>query len=475
MASSSSDPTSPLRGPPQADYYTILGIERDANQDAIKKGYRKMALRYHPDKTGSDPNSAERFQRIVKAYEILSDEKKRQIYDKYGEQGITMWDQFGEMAPFLDPDILIAINWFFALGTFILALLILFPALISVRADNRNTWSYTALFTPLFFIDASILFCLYGMSSGDDEDSDNDHESDNASYQENRDTRERKRNQAKKGKKRARAADRALRVSYWLLFTIFHILIAIRLDGFITCSWALVFIPWFLMESAHFLEGLRQVREKFIIGMFEPLSNGAAHNQDEEGGPMTARPLSMREKFAQIIQGFWPWGLRVAQAILLIVQFDLLSAVPVVAAMDWRTVFIPTFLYAFFQVGSIIYDTMTGPPPMMPNGAPAPGGIKDKLAAIGAKLVFFSVFAILFYTFIGLLIQRLMNPDPFPTTPVIFIPIFIVLSFLFCCVCCCLPMGVRSMTAAVEQEMNQQRNQETSLGTIVPIDHRIAA
>lgn len=63
------------------DYYNILGVSKDASQDEIKKAYRKLAHKYHPDKEGGD---AEKFKRISEAYSVLSDEKKRQEYDAYG-------------------------------------------------------------------------------------------------------------------------------------------------------------------------------------------------------------------------------------------------------------------------------------------------------------------------------------------------------------------------------------------------------
>ncbi|KAI9011457.1 DnaJ domain-containing protein, partial [Gaertneriomyces semiglobifer] len=63
----------------------LLGVQSSASRDEIKKAYRRLALRYHPDKTGSDPAATDRFQRIAKAHEILSDERKRQVYDEYGE------------------------------------------------------------------------------------------------------------------------------------------------------------------------------------------------------------------------------------------------------------------------------------------------------------------------------------------------------------------------------------------------------
>lgn len=69
------------------DYYKILGINKGASVDEIKKAYRQLALRYHPDKNKS-PEAEERFKEIAEAYEILSDQKKKSIYDEYGEEGL---------------------------------------------------------------------------------------------------------------------------------------------------------------------------------------------------------------------------------------------------------------------------------------------------------------------------------------------------------------------------------------------------
>ena len=69
------------------DYYQILGISRTATPDDIKRSYRKLALRYHPDKNKS-PEAEEKFKLIAEAYEVLSDKKKRDIYDQFGEEGL---------------------------------------------------------------------------------------------------------------------------------------------------------------------------------------------------------------------------------------------------------------------------------------------------------------------------------------------------------------------------------------------------
>ena len=72
-----------------SDYYKVLGISKDASQDEIKKAYRKSAVKYHPDKNGGDPSAEKKFKEISEAYEVLSDEKKRQIYDQYGADALN--------------------------------------------------------------------------------------------------------------------------------------------------------------------------------------------------------------------------------------------------------------------------------------------------------------------------------------------------------------------------------------------------
>lgn len=69
------------------DFYKILGINKSATDEEIKKAYRKLALKYHPDKNKS-PQAEERFKEIAEAYEVLSDKKKRDLYDQHGEEGL---------------------------------------------------------------------------------------------------------------------------------------------------------------------------------------------------------------------------------------------------------------------------------------------------------------------------------------------------------------------------------------------------
>ena len=69
------------------DYYQILGVKKDASQEEIKKAYRKLAMKYHPDHTKGDKGAEEKFKKISEAYAVLSDKDKRKEYDTFGSEG----------------------------------------------------------------------------------------------------------------------------------------------------------------------------------------------------------------------------------------------------------------------------------------------------------------------------------------------------------------------------------------------------
>ena len=70
------------------DYYEVLGVGKDANEGEIKKAYRQMALKYHPDKNPGDKDAEDKFKEAAEAYEVLSDADKRRRYDQFGHQGV---------------------------------------------------------------------------------------------------------------------------------------------------------------------------------------------------------------------------------------------------------------------------------------------------------------------------------------------------------------------------------------------------
>ena len=77
------------------DFYTVLGVNRDASEEEIKKAYRKLAMKHHPDRNPDDKASEEKFKEAKEAYEILTDPKKKTAYDQFGHAGVDQSAGFG--------------------------------------------------------------------------------------------------------------------------------------------------------------------------------------------------------------------------------------------------------------------------------------------------------------------------------------------------------------------------------------------
>ena len=87
------------------DYYEVLGLEKGSSEEEIKKAYRKMAVKYHPDKNPGDKAAEEKFKELGEAYEVLSDQQKRAVYDQYGHAAFDRRSGggFGRAGGFHDP------------------------------------------------------------------------------------------------------------------------------------------------------------------------------------------------------------------------------------------------------------------------------------------------------------------------------------------------------------------------------------
>ncbi|KAI9594820.1 hypothetical protein BDF19DRAFT_414221 [Syncephalis fuscata] len=264
--------------------YATLEVARDATDEEIRRSYRRLALRYHPDK---NPGAADQFKAINHAYEVLSDRKKRSVYDRYGEFGLQM---IGTPVGILfDPDYSALLCRCFFATSLLTGLLIIFCALLSVQVDGKSNWSWGVVFIPLWLLDAVLLFWLVplafktsltasGIDDDDDDDDDEPHPqqkpSETGSSHGTEHSAGTKRESKQERRERA-ARQRGIFVSaYLFLCFIFQLLIVLREDQRITWSAGAVFFPYWILEAINgFSNILATLAEIRTIPSVDPTTN----------------------------------------------------------------------------------------------------------------------------------------------------------------------------------------------------------
>ncbi len=101
---------------PKRDYYEVLGIQKTASLDEVKKAYRKLAMQYHPDRNPGNKEAEEKFKEATEAYEVLSDQDKRSRYDRFGHEGVRQGADFHDWANTNPNDIFSVFNDIFGGG-----------------------------------------------------------------------------------------------------------------------------------------------------------------------------------------------------------------------------------------------------------------------------------------------------------------------------------------------------------------------
>ncbi|KAI9030436.1 hypothetical protein DFJ74DRAFT_656632 [Hyaloraphidium curvatum] len=479
-AASSSSAAPPELTPAQmmhASLYDVLGVPRTATQEEIKKGYRRMALKYHPDKVRDHtPETTEAFQRIKFAFDTLSDEGKRALYDEYGERGVTMMDQAGPLAEFLNPEVIRLINVFFFTCTFLLCVFLLFPIFLTLQTDGKVSWPWAAVFSPLWLLDLVILLILISLptkaAEGEDEGELGDAHDDELGLDE--EERKRKRKQREE---RARMT-KILGLTFHILGIVFQILVVLKLDATISASWWLVFVPYWLIEAINFAANIRAFQMTQKLGVPHLVKETDEETQEPKLVYKLQKMTGGETAFAVWDQFRWQ-ALRVALAILICLKAE--GSISV----GWPVVFIPLYLPGLLEAIHLIILRVKGPTLDLPLGMELPEGaekeVKEAMSGmLNARIVFFCIVSFFAYLLIGLLAARLNGAGY--SMAVVLIPVWILLGILICCCGLCLPsvVGVVRKQAEMELSGEGENGQVGTNGTAGPTrvispDRRIEA
>ncbi|KAI8842763.1 hypothetical protein BJ741DRAFT_591802 [Chytriomyces cf. hyalinus JEL632] len=422
---------------PQQSYYEIIGIERDADADQIRRAYRKQALKCHPDKRGDDPVAAEQFQKLSKAYEVLSDEKKRQVYDKYGANGVEMMDKM----PFLDVSVILAMKNFFFAITFVSAILLLFPVFVSMKIDGKIGWTWPIVFIPSFIVLGIVLIgALLAPVSGDSEDEDRSD---------------------KKASLLTRVSRKLYNIAYVACLTVFDVLISLRLESIISVNWGTVFVPWYLMEISHFASGVYSVFMRIREGVYEAVPENL--DEEEQNPDAAKRAYTMREILVILYLEFHFLVFRVVQAVMFVSKLDSDS-------MSWQVTFTPLYILIIVNLIAMLISFLA-----LSTRLPSPA---EKRSACIIFMVVFVIIATIVSVFTYLLVRKVSGNDGYPPASVVLIPVFFIFALLLCCCGCFLPCVLGAGLASMEDMENegaagQQAGQPQQQGSLVPLGRRI--
>lgn len=329
------------------DFYVLLGLDRDATAEEIKKAYKRQSLQMHPDKlaqrgqTVTEEDQA-KFTRMKEAYEILSDTHKRETYDAIGERGMKWVDE-----PFsMDPQEL-AHNFakssaldrskIFAIFVAIAVAVLLLPILVSLHVDGvfGPDASWLATLVPLWLWDSFILFyhsrvILMGPIARPD----------HIPPEEWIDPLPMKK--------------RYFSLARFSLVVFFELLVALKLDSLIACNWSVIFLPLYVWEASTLYKKWPLARMRIVTvedletALGKPFADFTLAEKELIGKrysvvPSTTSPdfeaaqkLKARARHDMIKSGF-----RIAFVILLLLQIDGFLS------WNWWLVFMPFWVMTF--------------------------------------------------------------------------------------------------------------------------------
>lgn len=190
-----------------------------------------------------------------------------------------------------------------------------------------------------------------------------------------------------------------MRFVYVICFVLFQILIALRLDSAISASWALVFLPWYLIEICHMSISVQRFVAAIKMGIYVPTdTDSSSTNEQLEENAMHSRPLNSTEKFLAFISTFEALAFRLWLAVFIIIKLDSPSA------FSWAVAFIPCYLYGILYAARLVFAFIGLKRAHMDFSTVHQ--LQERKGRLYAQTAAFIIVAILIYTFIGLLVSR---------------------------------------------------------------------
>lgn len=356
------------------ELYTVLGLDsKRVSVDEIKKAYKKKSLSLHPDKLKQrgievTDESAKEFLRVKEAYEILSDKKRRDIYDQIGLNGLKLLENPTEV----DPVVFIsnfqknrkdrAVLIFVLLIVF--ALIFFLPVLFSLKCDGSlSGLPWYAVWIPMWIIDAVLLIValtLFTMDTAEPDDKNSDKDTDKLSG--NRDNTAEDEDEDEGQKVVVSLYEKWMNFLSTVLFVAIQVLVLAEMDHAINLSWFAVFVPWYLYEAMGFV-ALIQSAWTPITPPNHDDSSLLPDPEDAMQDDMNEAHFGLEMKYFDEVQnqhadkkGAVVALLRVWFALFLAMQLDTGYS----ESFNWGMVFLPIWVYLAMELCVAYYWKLEG-------------------------------------------------------------------------------------------------------------------